>query len=132
MPTQNLTGEIIFSSGTEIIRGPAFIGSTDLQALLSGKLVEKNAPFENITWAAEGKGTNPGGAPIRYDWDAMWIEVVRIFYTESDPPLVPRALRKRLHDWFSETNRRVPGETMMKKKMKALFEAVKIRRQDTN
>jgi hypothetical protein len=61
-----------------------------------------------------------GGHPTNYDWDTMWIEIVRIALYDSFPEK-PAELRKKLHDWFSETGRKIPGDTMMKKKMRALF-----------
>jgi len=64
--------------------------------------------------------SNPGGAPVQKDWDAMWIEVVRLALYGNFPQK-PAQLRKHLHDWFSSTGRSVPGETVMKEKVRALF-----------
>ncbi len=63
---------------------------------------------------------NRGGAPVTYDWDAMWIEVVRIVHSEGYPKNASD-FRKRLHQWFVDTNRPDPGETEMKKKFSALY-----------
>jgi len=91
------------------------------------------APNSDVVTAAQaalvqppgmsGEWINKGGALVQKDWDAMWIEVVRILMYDKFPKKAPE-LRRRLHDWFSETGRKVPGETLMKEKMRALFQMI--------
>jgi hypothetical protein len=70
-----------------------------------------------------------GGAPAKYDWDAMWIEAVRIVHAEGLPEN-PADLRRKLLQWFVDTKGRAPGETVMKEKMTALY--LVMRGDDTN
>lgn len=60
-----------------------------------------------------------GGAPQQYDWDAMWIEVVRLATEDkiTDRP----SLSKHLREWFVEQTGDGPGETIFKAKMAKLF-----------
>ena len=60
-----------------------------------------------------------GGRTPVYDWDAMWVEVVRLATEDKikDRP----ALSKHLLAWFAEQGRAEPGETIFKEKMSKLF-----------
>ncbi len=60
-----------------------------------------------------------GGRPAVHDWDAMWIEVVRLATEDkiTDRP----ALSKHLLEWFSERGGIEPGESALKEKMSKLF-----------
>ena len=60
-----------------------------------------------------------GGRPLRYDWDAMWIEVIRLA-TEDNITDRP-ALNRHLLEWFTNRSEHQPGETIFKEKMSKLF-----------
>jgi hypothetical protein len=109
------SGEINFIAAGQTTSGPVFIKSVELDALLSGKLVDAIPP-EMVGPQIKAKG----GAPTQYDWDAMWVEVVRILLHDTGR-LKAAELRRRLLDWFSATGRAVPSDTMMKEKMRLLY-----------
>ena len=60
-----------------------------------------------------------GGRPPIYDWDAMWIEVVKLATEDkiNDRP----ALSRHLLAWFAERGSPEPGESIFKDKMSKLF-----------
>jgi hypothetical protein len=87
------------------------------------RLIEKAKAAQREESAPAAAPKNRGGHPTNYDWDAMWIEVVRIVLLDAFPKR-PAELRNRLHDWFAKTGRKIPGDTMMKEKMRALFAVI--------
>lgn len=64
--------------------------------------------------------SNKRGRPTKLDWDAMWIEIIRIVYEERGD-LKRAALTNRLLQWFHNSNIQPPGPTIMKQKMAKLF-----------
>jgi hypothetical protein len=121
----NMSGEVSYANGTEEIRSDACVKSTDLDDFLSGKPNEATAPFPGEGMAIRRGESNKGGAPIKYDWDAMWVEVVRIVQYDSLPPK-PADLRKRLQVWFDQSGLAVPGDTAMKEKMRLLYAMIDV------
>jgi hypothetical protein len=83
---------------------------------------------EESTVAAPASETamSSGGRPREINWDAMWIEIVRIVYDERiDLSRNKRAaFTKRMLQWFENRNLQVPGDSAMKKKMSNLFKAI--------
>jgi hypothetical protein len=116
----DMSGEVSYTHGKEEVVGDAFIKSTDLDDFLSGKLNEAVAPFARESVAIRNEVSDKGGRPPKYNWDAMWVEVVRIVLYDRLPP--KRAeLRDRLQMWFSESRLTAPGDTAMKEKMRLLY-----------
>lgn len=70
-------------------------------------------------WASK---RNKGGAPQKYDWDAMWIEVVRLADAEQIPDRP--TLSRHLLAWFVEQTGSEPGDTVFKQKMAKLFDTL--------
>jgi hypothetical protein len=63
---------------------------------------------------------NKGGPPLKYDWEAMWIEVVRISQHDVFPKTRAELMNKLLQ-WFEDQNKTAPGETVIKEKISRLF-----------
>jgi hypothetical protein len=72
------------------------------------------------TVAIQEESSNKGGRPFKYDWDAMWVEVLRIALHDSFPR-TSAELRRRLQDWFSASGRAVPQDSAMKEKLRPIF-----------
>jgi hypothetical protein len=68
------------------------------------------------------KPKNSGGAPARYDWDRIWIEIVSIAHVSADGLPERRALLKRLRDamtaWGWDDQ---PSDSAMKAKLHLLY-----------
>jgi hypothetical protein len=60
------------------------------------------------------------GAPPRYDWDGFWVEVCRRVHEEGVPATQGELIRLML-DWFTETGRRLPDASTLKKKLSPLW-----------
>jgi hypothetical protein len=60
------------------------------------------------------------GAPPKYDWDGFWVEVCRRVHEEGVPVTQGELIRLML-DWFTETGRRVPDTSTLKKKLSPLW-----------
>jgi hypothetical protein len=116
----DMSGEVSYTNGTKEIGGDALIRSTDLDAFLSGKPSESIAPMAGESVAIRSATSNKGGRPIKYDWDATWVEVVRIGQYDRLPPKAAE-LRERLQIWFGESGLAVPGDSAMKEKMRLLY-----------
>ena len=59
------------------------------------------APAPAAAPAPDGAMRGRAGAPPKYDWDAMWIEVVRVALYSKFPDRAAD-LRKHLMDWFAK------------------------------
>lgn len=68
--------------------------------------------------------TKRGGRPTTWDWDAMWIEVVRLM---KDGEVPSRAdLPKHLAAWFQATVGDEPASSTLRDKVKKLFDTIGI------
>ena len=86
--------------------------------------LRRELPFDWEIREAEKSGSDlsvkKGGPPLKYDWDAMWIEVVRI--SEHDVfPKTRAELVNKLLQWFEDHYKTAPGETAIKGKISRLF-----------
>ena len=62
----------------------------------------------------------PRGAQPTHDWEACWVEVCRTLYFDGVPEN-QAALVRRLQDWFEAQGKKVPDESTLKKKVKAVW-----------
>jgi hypothetical protein len=60
------------------------------------------------------------GVQPTHDWEACWIEICRTLYFDGVPEN-QAALVRRLQDWFQAQGRKVPDESTLKKKVKAVW-----------
>jgi hypothetical protein len=83
------------------------------------------AADQNYNSPAADRKSN-GGRPEEIDWEAMWIEMIRIVFVERiDLSRDKRAaLKERMLQWFEDRNLQVPGDSAMKKKMAKLFNII--------
>jgi hypothetical protein len=116
----DLSGQISYTAAGETISGDVFIKLAELADFLSGKVTRGGAPSVGKTVAIQGEASNKGGRPFKYDWDAMWVEVLRIALHDSFPR-TSAELRRRLQDWFSASGRAVPQDSAMKEKLRPIF-----------
>ena len=63
------------------------------------------------------------GAPTRYDWDGFWVEVCRRIYEDGVPHTQGELIRLML-DWFTNTGRRIPDTSTLKKKVSPLWRQI--------
>lgn len=63
----------------------------------------------------------PRGVQATHDWEACWVETCRTLYFDGVPESLS-ALVRRLQDWFAAQGRKVPDESTLKKKLKALWQ----------
>jgi hypothetical protein len=115
-------------------RGLPIFQTAELRALLPSRSerqqlqdAERRARREQRARSASATAAakNTGGAPTKIDWEGMWIEVARILYEERKFAGTRAEFQRRLLDWFATTGRHEPGETIMRKKMKALFDILR-------
>ena len=69
---------------------------------------------------------NPGGRPDKYDWERMWIEVVRIANTPDGLPARPvlmDLLYDKMIEWGWEP---LPSESALKKKLSRLYNSLNL------
>lgn len=64
-----------------------------------------------------------GGRPAEYDWDAMYLEIVRYADVEALPS-VQAELIGHLQQWFEDTYGKQPSETQVKAKVSAIYKAL--------
>ena len=62
----------------------------------------------------------PRGAQPTHDWEACWVEICRTLYFDGVPES-QAALVRRLQDWFEAQGKKVPDESTLKKKVKAVW-----------
>jgi hypothetical protein len=62
----------------------------------------------------------PRGAQPTHDWEACWVEICRTLYFDGLPEN-QAGLVRRLQDWFDAEGRKVPDESTLKKKVKAVW-----------
>jgi hypothetical protein len=70
------------------------------------------------------KQKNVGGNPGQHDWDAFWIEIVRIANTPDGLPDRP-ALMKRMCKFVSEQWEKQPGDPQIRDKLSRLYQPPK-------
>ena len=62
---------------------------------------------------------NPGGRPLIHDWDAFWIEIIRIARMDELPDRPE--LQRQMLAWWRERPRR-PEESEIRKRLRQLYE----------
>ncbi|HVE03777.1 MAG TPA: hypothetical protein VNB30_06950 [Rhizomicrobium sp.] len=65
----------------------------------------------------------PGRPPL-FDWDEIWVEVIRIIHEEG-PPKTRAELTRRIQLWHADKHGREPSDEVLKPKMSVLFRRLK-------
>jgi hypothetical protein len=104
-------------------------GSEDLPGSVPEVVSESPKVLEgagNPESKPSGNTVDVGGRPMKFDWDAFWIELVRI----ADMPdgldqETQSSLVKKMLDWCGEHWMDSPGETTVKNRIRRLLKAIR-------
>jgi hypothetical protein len=109
-----------FDAGTAMAQGGR--GFTYIREVLDPAVPDDGPSPPQAPLPTQQKPKNPGGAPARYDWDRIWIEIVSIAHVSADGLPERRALLKRLRDamtaWGWDDQ---PSDSAMKAKLHLLY-----------
>jgi len=87
------------------------------------------ARFEKVIpeLAAEAKqATQPRrGAPSKYDWDDIWVELCAMIFLEGIPE-TQAELVQHVAAWLEAQGKRVPDDSTIKKKIKPLWQRLRM------
>jgi hypothetical protein len=115
-------------SQSEIVNPPVFLredlrrGIPSVFERLERRAAEKRAKKSEAALHA-GAEKNKGGRPISLDWDAMWIEIVRMVWFDAFEE-DRKELQKQIKSWFVKSGRAPPTESVLRAKMKDLFDMI--------
>ena len=112
-----------FKSGTAIARTAGHRGFVHIREVLDAPVTANQASPPAVPSPVPQKPKNPGGAPPKYDWDRIMIEIVRIANSLDGLPDRP-TLMKLLYNTMSEEWRwyDLPSETSMKNRLRAIYD----------
>lgn len=71
-----------------------------------------------------GRDTNRRGAPAKYDWDDIWVELCAMIFLEGIPE-TQAELVQHVAAWLEAQGKRVPDDSTIKKKIKPLWQKLR-------
>jgi hypothetical protein len=84
--------------------------------------------FEKANPALEGQikalEVNRRGAPSKYDWDDIWVELCAMIFLEGIPE-TQAELVQHVAAWLEAQGKRVPDDSTIKKKIKPLWQRLR-------
>lgn len=127
-PWQNsshISGVVRFPLDGEVIAGRGRLRQAELEAVLDGKPARPVVEQEPPSLEARGKA-KVGGAPPRFDWNAIWVEICRIIHEEGVPKTQAELIR-RIQDWHEHDAKLgpAPEPTTLKPLISRLWSALK-------
>jgi hypothetical protein len=109
------------------VSGTPSVDATMLADLLQGDelsradLAASNQPQRR---AARTIGRDVGGRPPNYDWDRIWVEIVRVVHEEGLPARKSQLVEK-IQQWCEDEYGRQPSESTLKPKIALLWEVLR-------
>ena len=70
------------------------------------------------------RDTNRRGAPSKFDWDDIWIELCAMIFLDG-LPATQAELVQHIASWLEEQGKRVPDDSTIKKKIKPLWQKLR-------
>jgi hypothetical protein len=95
-------GSIVFFGIEGSWAAPAFIKENDLKAFLDGKLQptrQSSSAAHLFNQGLADQRPHPGGAPQKFDWTAIWVEICRSLYFDGAPSNQAELIRK-IQNWY--------------------------------
>ncbi len=92
-----------------------------IAALGQDRIRDEIAPARNPSPQPERKR----GRPPAYDWDAFYIEVIRIANTSDGLPTTQSELERKMAQWFVNRYDKEPGETTLKDRVRRIYKHVR-------
>ena len=84
--------------------------------------------FEKVNPALAGQALteagNRRGAPSRYDWDDIWVELCAMIFLEGLPE-TQAELVQQIAVWLESQGKRVPDDSTIKKKIRPLWQRLR-------
>ena len=87
-----------------------------------GDLVISHEEFMRLN---VGRDANRRGAPSKYDWDDIWVELCAMIFLEGVPE-TQAELVQHVAAWLEGQGRRVPDDSTIKKKIKPLWQRIRL------
>ena len=72
-----------------------------------------------------GRDTSRRGAPSKYDWDDIWVELCAMIFLEGIPE-TQAELVQHVAAWLEAQGKRVPDDSTIKKKIKPLWQRLRL------
>jgi hypothetical protein len=94
----------------------------DVERALQAKIAKAQATSRGIN---TNRPKNKGGAPIQYDWDAFWCQIVEIANTPDGLP-ERNELHRTMMDWWNDRlGDNAPSDSMVRDKLSMLYAALR-------
>jgi hypothetical protein len=81
------------------------------------------APSTEFGSVPEGPAKNRGGRPLKFDWDAFWVEVVRFVDSNGIDPEFRTECQKHMELWTARKWAEPPSENTIRDKLAKVFTA---------
>ncbi|WP_146201963.1 hypothetical protein [Teichococcus aestuarii] len=109
-------------AGAENLPEPPTIVPQDRKALSVASSAQTKSSPEASASAEPSAATVPkGGRPAKWDWDAFWVEVVRLANTPDGLPETQAELHRIMMDWCMNSWNNTPADSEIRKRLSRVY-----------
>lgn len=105
------------------------VGKSDLVIGLEELIRFEKANPALADHAGSGEG-NRRGAPSKYEWDDIWVELCTMIFLDGLPS-TQAELVQHIASWLEDQGKRVPDDSTIKKKIRPLWQRLKLETQNS-